>query len=385
MILAGLLCLGAFLGCAPGHTTTEDLAAGAVYHKIHLLEGPWWIHVVEIDLPTAWAAGVRLRTAMAMSERGGVQKTSSLAAGALAAINGDFLYTGKTTHTAGLQIHEGRLIRTPQRRSAFAISAAGAPLIAVYQLEMGVLTSRGEELRASGFNREPDRGELVVFNHYARAWRDSVRAARGFLLRGLEGNSIVNGAVTARVQQVRRRAWPLVLDPGQWLLAAGPDYAAAAGIAPGDTVRLYGRLPPARDALVEAIGGGPRILRDGAISVEVEKERLSRTFADERHPRTAIGYSQNGQVLFLVVVDGRQPGYSVGMSLAELAEFMRMRLADFALARENAYQALNLDGGGSATMVVGEQVVNSPSDPTGERPVANALLVVAPATGKDVP
>ena len=83
-----------------------------------------------------------------------------------------------------------------------------------------------------------------------------MRAARGFLLRGLEGNSIVNGAVTARVQQVRRRAWPLVLDPGQWLLAAGPDYAAAAGIAPGDTVRLYGRLPPARDALVEAIGGG---------------------------------------------------------------------------------------------------------------------------------
>ena len=53
MILAGLLCLGAFLGCAPGHTTTEELAAGAVYHKIHLLEGPWWIHVVEIDLPTA--------------------------------------------------------------------------------------------------------------------------------------------------------------------------------------------------------------------------------------------------------------------------------------------------------------------------------------------
>ena len=385
MILGGLLCLSAFLSCAPGDTKTEDLAAGVVYHKIHLLEGPWWIHVVELDLPTAWAAGVRLRTAMAMSERGGVQKTSKLAIGALAAINGDFLYTGKTTQTSGLQIHEGRLIRTPRRRSAFAISASGTPLIAVYRLEMGVLTSRGEELRASGFNRAPDRGELVVFNHYACAWHDSVRAARGFLLQGFEGNSIINGVVTARVQQGRRRAWPLFLDPGQWLLAAGPDYAPATSIAPGDTVRLYGRLPPARDALVEAVGGGPRILRDGVISVEVEKERLSQTFADERHPRTAVGYSQNGQVLFLVVVDGRQPGHSVGMSLAELAEFMRMRLADFSLARENAYQALNLDGGGSTTMVVGEQVVNNPSDPTGERPVANALLVVAPATGKDMP
>ena len=74
------------------------------------------------------------------------------------------------------------------------------------------------------------------------------------------------------------------------------------------------------------------------------------------------------------------------MSLQELAEFMRMRLADFSFAKENAYQGLNLDGGGSTTMVVGDQVVNSPSDPTGERPVANALLVVAsPEGGEDKP
>ena len=372
----------ALVGCASGNTKTEELAPGVVYHKIHLLEGPWWIHVVELDLPRAWAAGVRLRTAMAHAERGGVKKTSSLAAGALAAINGDFLYTSKTSHTAGLQIHAGRLIRTPQRRSAFAITEAGAPLIAVFQMELGLLTSGGEELRAQGFNREPGSGELVVYNHHAQVWHDSVRAALGFLLQGLGGDSIINDEVIARVQQVRRRAWPLFLEPDQWLLAAGADYGAAERIAPGDTVRLYCRLPPARDNLVEAIGGGPRILRDGAISVEVEKERLSRTFADERHPRTAIGYSQNGQVLYLVAIDGRQPGYSVGMSLQELAEFMRARLAEFSLAKENVYQGLNLDGGGSTTMVIGEQVVNSPSDPTGERPVANALLVAGPGEGR---
>ncbi|MFT7696425.1 MAG: exopolysaccharide biosynthesis protein, partial [Candidatus Latescibacterota bacterium] len=102
------------------------------------------------------------------------------------------------------------------------------------------------------------------------------------------------------------------------------------------------------------------------------------SFAEERHPRTAVGYSQNGEVLFLVVVDGRQPGYSVGMTLAELAGFMRMRLADFSSTHENAYQALNLDGGGSTTMVVEDEVVNSPSDQTGERPVANVLLVSGP-------
>lgn len=380
-----VLTLGWASGCAPGDAKTEELAPGVVYHKIHLLEGPWWIHVVELDLPRAWAGGVRLRTAMAHSERGSVQKTSSLASGALAAINGDFLYTSKTSHTAGLQIHEGSLIHTPQRRSAFAISESGEPLIAVYQMELGLLTSGGQDLRAQGFNRAPGNEELVVYNHHAQVWHDSVRAALGFQLQGLGGTSIINDTVSARVLQVRRRSWPLFLERGQWLVATGAQYAGAGTIAPGDTVRLYCRLLPAREKLSEAIGGGPRILRDGYVSVEVEKERLSRTFADERHPRTAIGYSQNEQVLFLVAVDGRQPGYSVGMSLQELAEFMRLRLADFSVSKENAYQGLNLDGGGSTTMVVNEQVVNSPSDPTGERSVANALLVVAPEDGESTP
>jgi exopolysaccharide biosynthesis protein len=56
---------------------------------------------------------------------------------------------------------------------------------------------------------------------------------------------------------------------------------------------------------------------------------------------------------------------------------MRTSLVDFTVAKENAYQALNLDGGGSTTMVVKDEVVNSPSDQMGERPVANALLVVS--------
>ena len=63
------------------------------------------------------------------------------------------------------------------------------------------------------------------------------------------------------------------------------------------------------------------------------------------------------------------------MTLEELAHFMRTQLGNFSLSKENAYQGLNLDGGGSSTMVVEGEVVNSPSDQTGERPVANALIV----------
>jgi hypothetical protein len=89
-------------------------------------------------------------------------------------------------------------------------------------------------------------------------------------------------------------------------------------------------------------------------------------------PRTAIGYARNGRYLYLVVVDGRQPLYSEGMTLKELADLMKSLGADY---------AMNLDGGGSSTMVVRAadgkaRILNSPIDnyiPGRERPVANHL------------
>jgi exopolysaccharide biosynthesis protein len=69
----------------------------------------------------------------------------------------------------------------------------------------------------------------------------------------------------------------------------------------------------------------------------------------------------------MVVVDGRQPGYSRGVDLYELADMMK----EF-----GCYEAMNLDGGGSSTMVIRNSIVNRPSDAEGPRPVANALLIL---------
>jgi exopolysaccharide biosynthesis protein len=73
----------------------------------------------------------------------------------------------------------------------------------------------------------------------------------------------------------------------------------------------------------------------------------------------------DGRIL-LVAVDGRQPAKSVGMTIAELTAL---------LLELGAVEAINMDGGGSTAMVVRGRVVNSPSDPAGERPVGDALLV----------
>jgi len=88
-------------------------------------------------------------------------------------------------------------------------------------------------------------------------------------------------------------------------------------------------------------------------------------FVNNRHPRSFIGVTKNGKVLF-VVVDGRQPGYAEGMSLFELRWLAR---------RLGCSDALNLDGGGSSTLYVNDQgVINKPSDPV-ERAVASILYV----------
>ena len=89
-------------------------------------------------------------------------------------------------------------------------------------------------------------------------------------------------------------------------------------------------------------------------------------------PRTSLGVSRNGRYVYIVVVDGRQPFYSEGATLAELAELM---------IEQGAFMAMNMDGGGSSTMVIegenGEpRILNSPIDhyiPGTERPVGNHL------------
>lgn len=366
-----------FTGCGspPPAAETRQLAPGVFYHKVSLIEGPWAVHVLEVALEEARRAGWALRLAGASD--GSTARTSQLAAGlgGLAAVNGDFFVDddGQPVRTTGMHISAGEIVRVPHGLSAFALDREGRPLIGVFSFAAGIAI--GERVFPIGsFNRGPGRNELALYNRFAAATADSVHAAFGLRLQRIAGESVVNDTVVARVVQVRRRAWPLRLDEDQWLVAAGRDVQGL-DVAPGDTVRLFSSLPPAATSLREAIGGGPRIVRDGGVSVEDRAEHLSRQFAAGRYPRTALGHSRDGATVFMVTVDGRQPGYSVGMSLEELARFMCRGLSAFSRSGANVHQALNLDGGGSTTMVVQGEVVNRPSDPTGESAVANALVL----------
>jgi exopolysaccharide biosynthesis protein len=119
----------------------------------------------------------------------------------------------------------------------------------------------------------------------------------------------------------------------------------------------------------DVVNGAGLLIRDGVtMSDWLGKESLQpATFTDVKHPRTLIGIDRKG-MLWLVAIDGRQPDYSMGMTFKDLLVLC---------ARLDLVNALNLDGGGSTTMVAGGALVNKPSDVTGPRPVSDALVVRA--------
>ena len=125
------------------------------------------------------------------------------------------------------------------------------------------------------------------------------------------------------------------------------------------------------DGVEDAVAGmGPRNGQPGTLLVESGENRgaTAQVAPAARHPRTAAGVTRDGRTLLLVVVDGRQPGWSIGATLPELAVLM---------IEAGAWNAVNLDGGGSTTMWRREpggagRVLNRPSDRR-VRPVANHL------------
>jgi hypothetical protein len=152
-------------------------------------------------------------------------------------------------------------------------------------------------------------------------------------------------------------------EGGYVLSVVGTRAATAAKATIGATAKLNLGTDPPWPGLLHAIGGGPRLVANGAKYITSATEHFRSDVAYGAAPRTAVGVTAGGDVL-LVAVDGRQAGYSVGATLGELADF---------LIKLGAKDAMNLDGGGSTTLVVRGRVVNRPSD-GGQRRVSNALL-----------
>jgi hypothetical protein len=175
--------------------------------------------------------------------------------------------------------------------------------------------------------------------------------------------AIWNAELTASVVGISGNGGTAIPLGGAVLVARGTAAARLRAEAPvGRTVKIRLILKPAWSSVVNAIGGGPVLVRSGK-PVFRANEGFTPDQLLPRTARSAIGQLADGRLL-LVTVDGSQPGYSAGATNFELALLM---------VKLGAVTAAALDGGGSSAMAFDGQLLSAPLGP--ERPIADALLV----------
>lgn len=345
---------------------------GTIHHHEFIQNGPWHIHILESDLTNDW---IYLKTVKANDLLSGYERTSSMAARndfeehrVVGAVNGDFYSTGGVP--IGTQVLNGVLLKKPTTRAVFGYTNQKIPFIDIVSFQGAVVCKDGLNKAVNGINEPRDSAQLIVFNKYYGSSTGTNFWGTEVIAEYLTENQAVNDTILLYVT-----VKDSIMESGHGnnqIPANGVVISAHCtsrdflnqNIFVGDTIKLILQLPPVTLPVVELIGGGPQIITNGVLSVD------SSSFATDRHPRTAVGFSQDSTKIYFFTVDGRQPGYSVGMSLYELANYM---------LGWSVYQGVNLDGGGSTTMYVRNKVVNSPSDPGGERSVANALMLISTA------
>jgi len=115
-----------------------------------------------------------------------------------------------------------------------------------------------------------------------------------------------------------------------------------------------------------AIGGGPVLLQDGDIKITNNEElKFAGKAILDKHPRTAVGYTANNQ-LIMFVCEGRFPGRADGLTLTQMAGLLK---------EMGCVEAINLDGGGSSCLLVNGKETIKPSDKEGQRPVPAVFMI----------
>lgn len=348
------------------------------------------VHVVRVDPGHPY---VGFEGALGQGTAGGVGTVLSQALArqapgraVIAAINGDFFYSSPIGGLpVGLHMENGEIVTSPSGTPAFGVRHDGLPVIGVPEMQARVWLDDGggsDPLAADSLFEIPGQWSVDLLNRPLSGLSLALYTPRlGPTTPPIEGTAVIvtgispplrpgtvySGTVVGR--EWGNRAAPVRLEiPGDGvvLAARGPAEEFLDLLPLGTTIYLEVNLAPPFDQVTDAVSGRPVLVAGGAAVPLDTRDSL----VTQRHPRTAVGF--NGQEVFLVTVDGRREGQADGMTLFELQELM------LALG---ATEALNLDGGGSTTMVIRPpgttqpHVVNVPSDGH-ERAVGNGLLVV---------
>lgn len=377
----------------------------AEYHPLSAI-GTWHINVLEIEVNVFEG---RLANRLAGNQVQGVETVLQLAerSDAIAAINANFFVMheqdGVIGDPTGLLIENGRLLSEGLNHQPAVVIRNTPQLTAklVYpRTDIRLFWDDGDISPVAGINRAAGK----VRNCGIGDAQGSALAAHDKTC--LRSNELVLLTREAGFGPEPDTLWVSINAQGQ-LSAIHPDsqsdgysLTATGDLRPYLQAKLKDKstLTMALDVSeengqpilssdnVEALAAAPTLLHHGqasrrehiegwqlSTSADHQRRLLVHRWINLRNPRTALGITAKGNIL-LVTVDGRQPGTSAGLSIEELRQLM------LSLGAEDG---INLDGGGSTTMVINNQVVNSPSSKHNTlRPVSNALLIFSSASEK---
>lgn len=340
---------------------------GITYERYRRFIEPGAVNISVLKVPKT--APVSANLALSQDMIIGREKLSSIAKrkGAIGGINGDF-FSLKTGECTGLMV-DGQIISSPvSKRSYLGILPGKSFFIDRASMYATVTTSTVEStttISAINKSRDSSVNTIVAYTPIYGPSTLTNNSGTEAVIK-LEGVISPNSEVTGMVIDVRHDLGnSLIPTDGMVLSGVGSGKTYLAGLSTGDTVRLKFNLGPNWRDGVSAIGGGPRIMRNG--KVYVESEGFSYSIVSSRHPRTGIGIDSQGN-LIVEVVDGRIEDFSIGMSLTELANDLKSR---------GAVDAMNFDGGGSSTIYFNGSVCNYPNNGSTERAISNALLFIS--------
>jgi len=351
----------------------DTIAPGVVHHAFVIKSAPWAIHVLDVDRSACWslvalkaegAAVGRSPTSALIAETAGDSAHRRVVAGG---VNADFFSFTPPGVPLGAAVHEGRVITGPVTRPVLAIDSAGRPWIGTLRVSGRVVAGR-DTVPVENWNRRTSIG-LAYFDRRYGELMDTAQGSLRMIL--TPGPRPVVAVIDSSGGVVAIPARGAILSLG---VSAPPALRERLLVAALSHLTFDAQVALAPFHPLEAVGGFPVLVRDSVEVADLDQAGAA-TFAPVRHPRTIVGLAAAGRMVFLVTVDGCQAGYSAGMTLRESAQLLR----DL-----GATDAINLDGGGSTSLVlrrsspagVRYELANRPSDREGERPVANALAVV---------
>jgi hypothetical protein len=375
---------------ATGDSVAVDtVAPGIVHYRVTRPRGPFKVQIVTVPVGSRYELiAARAHDSLFGRERvtDMVRRRQARGERIPVALNADFFdLRGGTGVNENNQVLDGRVWKaTPvtdspfdtfrNSHSQFAIGADGRPYLDRFSYA-GTLEGGCGRFSLDGINTVPRvPNALVLFSSAfgGASRRDSVHVPRELDVRAtLTPDPGIDSLEIFLERRPTAATSPPSIGRDRAVLAAyGSTTSRLDSIARcAGSLRVRHAFRPDRGRLTMIIGGWPRVVQDGR-NVAVVADSLEGTFprfSAQRHPRSAVGFSRDSSIVFLVAADGRQETYD-GMTLSELGDF---------LISIGVYQGMNFDGGGSTALVIDGKIVNRPSDATGERPVGNAILVRA--------